>query len=115
MEGEWIENPFEMSFRVRHPLLQRGDQTHQGFASFSAGIGLRPEADLARNDGRAQFPLGAVVVGWEAAMLGPMGESMGVAGAQILPAADAERLSRLGHDGWDLGPQLLSLSVIVWI
>ena len=57
MEGALIENRFEMSFRVRHPLLQGADQTHQGFASFSSGIGLRAEADFARNDGRA-FPLG---------------------------------------------------------
>ena len=36
-----------------------------------ARLGLRSEADFARDDGRAQFALGAVVVRWDAAMLGP--------------------------------------------
>ena len=72
IHGELIEDFLKMESGIGLLFFQSVQDGHEGFAGFSAGLGLGTEADLAGDHKRAKVAFSEIVFGWDGAILGPM-------------------------------------------
>ena len=84
------------------PFAERVQDAHEDFTGQSALLGLRTEADLARDDQWAQLAFGAVVLRRDGWAFGPVIESRGVFTEDVLDLLNARMLRRRMDRGLDL-------------
>ena len=102
--GEAIEGALEDFGRVGYALLERVQDAREDLTGPCAAEGLGTEADLAGDDGGAEVALGLIVVGRDAAVVGPVVEAVWVFAENALDVPDA-RMTRLARG--DLDDRLL--------
>src|SRR5580658_5383042 len=73
--GQRIKRALESAEGVGGSFTEREQDAHQDFAGPSTLLGLRTKADLAGDDQGTQLAFGAVVVGGDGRLLGPMIEA----------------------------------------
>jgi hypothetical protein len=88
--GELVQHPCEVGHEVAPPFLEGMPHRPQDAPAASPGIRWRAETDVAGDDGRAQIPLGHVVLGRDPPILGPVIEPVGVGPQELLEATEAE-------------------------
>ena len=102
IQGQLVEDRFQVRDHIHLPFLQGVQHRHQHAPGMGPGVRLRPEADLAGDDGGPQITLSEVVVGGYPSIVGPMIEPVGVSPEDLLDAVDAEMLRWRFHRRHDL-------------
>src|SRR5665213_2875666 len=100
--GQRIQRALENAEGVGGSFAEREQDAHQGFTGPSALLGLRTEADLAGNDQWTQLAFGAVVVGGDGGLLGPMIEAGCFLPEGVLDCLNGRMLRRCMNQGLDV-------------
>ena len=92
--GQRIQRALENAEGVGGSFTEREQDAHQDFTGAGALLGLRTKADLAGDDQWTQLAFGAVVVGGDGCLLGPMIEPGCFLPEDILNFLNARMLRR---------------------
>lgn len=95
-----VESRFEAWSDVWGLFLEGVQDRHERFTCSGAGIRLRTEADVSGDDQGAQVAFSEVVVGWDAAIRGPVIQAAGFFSEDVLKHLDGG-MTGLGRDDLD--------------
>ena len=102
IDGELVEDPFQMCDHLHLTLFERVQHRHQDATGMGSSIRRRAEADFASDDRGPQIAFGQVILGRHPAVIGPVIETIGIGPEDLLEATDAQVGRWLLHGRDDL-------------